>query len=31
VADVGTTATSRLFVTDKSSTLRFLIDTGSDL
>jgi hypothetical protein len=31
VAHVCTTATSRLFVTDKSSKLRFLIDTGSDL
>jgi hypothetical protein len=31
VAHFCTTATGRLFVTDKSSKLRFLIDTGSDL
>jgi hypothetical protein len=31
VAHVCTTATSRLFVTDKSSKLLFLINTGSDL
>jgi hypothetical protein len=30
-AHVCTTATGRLFVTDKSSKQRFLIDTGSDL
>jgi hypothetical protein len=30
-AHVCSTATGRLFATDKSSELRFLIDTGSDL
>jgi hypothetical protein len=30
-ADAGSSPTGRLFITDRVSKLRFLIDTGSDL